>query len=160
MYFSLKADLKFYSVSDEESLSTRIKFLQRSNYQSSKIWFWPKREDRYTILPQKNGFELNDSLSTSKGMEIVANGIFKTSAKGTEISIKVRPVKWSLWLYLLLMTGMSILVVYCFWHLCGAISLFFIPIPYLFIAFIFTVKVWDVENVVIHKICEERAHKI
>ena len=161
MHFLLKVDSKFYAERDAESLFMRLNFLQLTDSKKTNSWFWGTREDRFEIIrPHKNGFELEERTYNQKGIKVRAVATMKTSGVGTEISLQIRPVKWSLYLQLFVMAAMFSFLTYFMWSLCGPVCLILIPFFYLFILFGFMVRVWDIENIIIHKICEKRVRKI
>ncbi len=163
MYFYPKAILKFYSELSREELISNINYVQKmdslKNIYSSKI----KPGNRFEIITNENGFELWERLfvlfSPVKFYKI-STAVWKNSGVGTELLIEVKLLNRITIFRFLFILAIAI-VPACYIYLFAGFAAILWPCFLYFASMTnFTFQVWQIEDLVIHNICNKKVKKL
>jgi hypothetical protein len=163
MYFYPKAKLKFHLELTVEEIISQINYIRKAD--SEKVFHFAKMksENRFEIIVIENGFELKERfifLFSPVNFYKIAEAKWTVLEKGIELKIEVTPPNWFLIVQMIKMLFIGSFFSYFLFPVVGVTCLLFPFLIYFFFMFQFSRQVWQIEDLVIHKISNKKARKI
>lgn len=122
-----------------------------------------KAESRFEIIPTENGFDLWERillLFTPIKLYKTSNVQWHSSGSGTEITVEISTPKTILITRLLIGTLVVIIPAYFLFLIVGFASFLWPFFIYFASMLSFSFRVWQIEDLVIHKICGKKVKKL